>query len=93
MQFKIYVAPGCVGGARAHRLASYLHRLCGRDEIVKIIDTTTLDSDLPADLFAVPSWYADGVLFSVGNPSEDQLRAAVEARFCPHPAPLKNSPE
>jgi hypothetical protein len=77
----VYVAPGCLGCARAYQLVEILRSTFQRDDVVQIIDTTEPDVELPADFVAVPSWYVNGARLSLGNPPEHELRAVIESRI------------
>jgi hypothetical protein len=79
-QLIVYVAPGCLGCARAYQMVENLRATYHAEDVAEVVDATETDRELPSDLFALPSWYSNGVLVSLGNPPEEQLHAIVAER-------------
>ena len=50
------------------------------DVEVDVIDIDRDSERLPADVFAVPSFLIDGHLFSLGNPTWEELAGALAER-------------
>lgn len=74
----VYVTPGCVGCDLTLDLIARIESAESGSGQIQVVDTSVDQSNLPSDLFAAPSWYVDGVLFSLGNPTIEQLRNALE---------------
>lgn len=70
---EIYVAPGCLGGDAARRLAGLAQGLGLADLEVRLIDLGDPGATRPAAVFAVPTYLLDGRVLSLGNPFEDWL--------------------
>lgn len=71
----MYVEANCGPCARARALAQYVREAYPFVEVyVQDLATT---SDRPPDLVATPTYYLDGQLYSLGNPS----RAALDRAF------------
>jgi hypothetical protein len=69
----VYVTPGCIGCDWTFILVDRIESRMGVTDLVEVIDLSDDDAEAPADLFAVPTWYVDGVRFSLGNPDEEEL--------------------
>ncbi len=76
-QVSVYLAPGCMGCERACELVEELRSARVFDTSVRVIDLSADSSELPVDLIAIPSWYVNGKLISLGNPSIEQLCEAL----------------
>jgi hypothetical protein len=72
---RIYVDDHCAGCKRAEELVD---RARG---VYPDVDAMTINIDgavdLPDSLFALPTWYVDGKIWMLGNPSWDQLHRLV----------------
>ncbi|HUF52976.1 MAG TPA: hypothetical protein VMR52_04280 [Dehalococcoidia bacterium] len=72
----IYVELGCMGCQRAAELADWV-----RDRFplvnVRVLNPHEDASDQAAQVRATPTYFLNGVEFSLGNPSQEQLEAAL----------------
>lgn len=66
----VYILEDCWGCAEARRLVEELQPLYP-DVPITLIDAAP--ETWPSNVFAVPTYLADGVVFSLGNPSRAQL--------------------
>lgn len=76
-ELAVYVAPGCFGCDRALELVEEVRVQIGNHVTVTVVDIAEEDKSIPESLFAVPSWYLDGELVSLGNPTVDEILEAV----------------
>lgn len=76
-EITVYVAPNCNGSERALDLAQCVTQYAGGRCKIDVVDISVSDANVPPDLFAVPTWYVNGEQFSLGNPTFEQVRAAL----------------
>lgn len=73
VQVEIYVAAHCVACAYTYEVAATI-----RDEFpaidLRIVDLAQTSEAIPDAVFATPTYLLDGRLWSLGNPSPDDVR-------------------
>jgi hypothetical protein len=72
----VYTIPRCAGSDRARELVEWVleHQ---PDAAIKVIDVSKC-SELPDSVFALPTWYLDDQVWKLGNPSNEELLAAIK---------------
>jgi hypothetical protein len=78
MALEIYVEAGCWSCDKALLLAEEIARRFPA-LIVEVIDVGDVESAVPEDVFAVPTYVLNGKVVSLGNPSESDLSELVQA--------------
>jgi len=72
----IYVEHGCMGCRRASELAAWARERFPSVS-VRLLTPQEDDSGQAALVRATPTYFLNGVEFSLGNPSQEQLEAAL----------------
>ena len=72
----IYVEHGCIGCRRASELAAWARERFPSVN-VRVLAPEEDDSEQAALVRATPTYFLNGVEFSLGNPSQQQLEAAL----------------
>jgi hypothetical protein len=75
---QVFVQAGCEPCAHARVLAERAADAFP-GVAVDVIDIDEDDVDPPHEVFAVPSFLIDGQMFSLGNPSWEQLAGALDS--------------
>ncbi|MBI1801816.1 MAG: hypothetical protein HYR71_09345 [Chloroflexi bacterium] len=83
---QIYTASHCIGCVDALALAAEIAQAFPSVR-VEVTDVEQPGIDLPAEVFATPTYLWDGQVFSLGNPERDALLAMIAARAQTESAP------
>ena len=78
----IYVTSHCANCLYARELAAVIRRAYPQ-VVVEVIDLACPQAPVPDSVFAVPTYFLDGRLWSLGNPSVQQIRDAFGALVIP----------
>lgn len=76
VRLDIYVERGCMGCDRAAELAAWVHDRFPSVS-VRVMTPREDASDQAALVRATPTYFLNGTEFSLGNPSQEQLEAAL----------------
>jgi len=72
----IYIEEGCIGSRRAEDLADWVRSRFPAVE-VRVMKPGDDSSDQASLVRATPTYFLDGKQFSLGNPSPEELTAAL----------------
>jgi hypothetical protein len=69
---RVFIDEYCLGCQRAQRLVNRVQS----SDLDADIGTVLVDegAEIPDSLFALPTWYVDGQIWMLGNPSWDELK-------------------
>jgi|GEM_PF-1596075 len=76
-QVTIYVTSHCLNCAYAYEVAAFIRREFPQ-VAVRIIDLADAQEPAPAVVFATPTYLLDGRVWSLGNPSLQQVRETFQ---------------
>jgi len=78
VNLEIYVARGCVTCSRSRALAERIRERFPA-VVVRVIDLTSEQGEHGDLVAATPTFVLNGRVLSLGNPSEEELEAAITA--------------
>jgi hypothetical protein len=78
MRLEVFLAPHCISCDEALRLVERVRRDFPAVD-VRVYDLEADPQARPTEVFAVPTYLLDGRMFSLGNPDERTLMAALSA--------------
>lgn len=76
VQMAIYVAPHCSNCQYAYIVADQIRTEYPQVEL-RIVDLSVGDEEIPENVFATPTYLLDGRVWSLGNPSNQQVRETL----------------
>jgi hypothetical protein len=72
----IYVAKHCEMCAYAYEIADLI-RMNFPEVAVRLVDMETTSEEIPENVFATPTYLLNGLVWSLGNPSREQVRETL----------------
>jgi len=78
VQVAIYVAPHCSNCQYAYLIADQIQTDYPQVEL-RIVDLSAADEEIPESVFATPTYLLNGRVWSLGNPSHQQVRDTLGA--------------
>jgi hypothetical protein len=76
VQIAIYVAQHCPVCAYAYEVADWIRARYPQVQI-RLVDMATTEEEIPEVVFATPTYLLNGRVWSLGNPSHEQITTTL----------------